>query len=137
MKNVRIIKFLMLISFYILFCTNASASINLQEQPIELVGSEDCIMELQMDPPKNKIFQLLLKNHRNNSKKEIEIEYLKLSDNGKTIVGNIAEDNRSIILEPNIQRYLTITFSNIPKGDYEGRLIIKDSQKTLLLKNLL
>lgn len=127
MKNMRIIKFLMLISFFYIFvCSNASGAIKQQDQPIELIGLEDGIMELQMDSPKKKNFQLLLKNPKNNSKREVEIEDLKLSDNDRTIIGNIPQDNRHLILEPNMQRHLTIAFDDIPKGNYEGILIIKD-----------
>lgn len=125
MRKETIISPLIIICVFIIFlCCNASGAIKKQEQPIELIGSEDGILELQMASPKKKKFQLLLKNPLSAGKKEIMIRELELSSNIRTIVGEISAEK--IILEPGMQERITVTFFDIPKGEYAGVLTIKD-----------
>lgn len=121
MKKTKAIGFI-LFFFIFLFCSDIFGVIKKQEQPLELINSEEGILVLEIDSPKKKSFQLLLRNPPNAYTKTIEIDDLELTGNNKTIVGTIAQDKRQITFEPNMHERVSVTFDNIPKGNYEGIL---------------
>ncbi len=125
-KKIMIMSQILICFFIIFFCCDASSSVKKRDVPLELIDSDDGILELQIESPKNKSIPFFLENLPNADRREISLEELELRSINTIVKGGISP--KEIILEPGMRERITVNFSEFPKGDYEGILTIRDLQ---------
>ncbi len=99
---------------------------------VELVGSEKGKIEITKDAREKNSFNLIFKNPDNGVFRTLEIADFALKDDGESLKSEIKE--KSFSLEPGSEKIITVSFKDIPKGFYQGVLLLQDRENKYLAR---
>ncbi|HMK50062.1 MAG TPA: hypothetical protein VK435_08415, partial [Thermodesulfovibrionales bacterium] len=107
-------------------------SVQKQSPPpaIELVGSEKGRLEITKDSQGKDNFTLTFKNPDGGVFRALTIGDFRLEDDSRVLESDIKE--KSFSLEPGAEKLIRVSFSDIPKGSYQGILSLEDSRNRYL-----